>query len=124
MPLWYGNDARVKPQKGGLWSATVAPGLHREAVIDMFEPPRRLRLIYLSPPELPTFDGAVVDDFLLEADGSGTIVRQLCSGMPDLGDWTPYYTKVRVLAERSLTRLKVLCETRERTERLSGGAKS
>jgi len=122
MPLWVGSDARVRPFQGGHWSATIAPGLHREAVIDLFEPPRRLRLIYLSPPQLPVFDGAVVDDFLLEADGRGTIVRQLCSGMPDLGEWTPYYGKVRMLTERSLARLKVLCEMRERTAQLPSGA--
>lgn len=124
MPLWVGSDARIRPQKGGHWSATIAPGLQREAVIDLFEPPRRLRLIYLSPPHLPVFDGVVVDDFLLEADGSGTIVRLLCSGMPDLGEWTSYYSKVRMLSERSLARLKVLCEMRERTAQVPSGAAS
>jgi uncharacterized protein YndB with AHSA1/START domain len=114
LPLWIGSDARIRPSKGGHLSVTIAPGLFREAVIDLFEPPRRLRLIYLSPPHLPVFDGAVVDDILLEADGPGTIVRLLCSGMPDLGEWTVYYGKVRMLAERSLARLKVLCEMRER----------
>jgi uncharacterized protein YndB with AHSA1/START domain len=124
MPLWVGSDARIRPYKGGHWSATIAPGIHREAVIDLFEPPRRLRLIYLSPPQLPVFDGAVVDDVLLEADGAGTIVRLLCSGMPELGEWTTYYAKVRMLAERSLARLKVLCEMRERTAQVSGSAAS
>ena len=102
MPLWVGRDARIRPQKGGHWSATIAPGLFREAVIDLFEPPRRMRLIYLSPPQLPVFEGVVVDDILLEADGPGTIVRQLCSGMPDMPEWTLYYGKVRMLSERSL----------------------
>jgi uncharacterized protein YndB with AHSA1/START domain len=122
LPLWVGSDARIRPYKGGQWSATIAPGLHRDAVIDLFEPPRRLRLLYLSPPELPVFDGAVVDDVLLEGDGPGTIVRLLCSGMPDLPEWTAYYGKVRMLSERSLARLKVLCEMRERTAQVSGGA--
>jgi uncharacterized protein YndB with AHSA1/START domain len=124
LPLWLGADARIRPQKGGHWAVTMAPGLQREAVIDLFDPPRRLRLIYLSPPRLPVFDGAVVDDILLEADGSGTIVRLLCSGMPDLGEWTAYYTKVRALAERSIARLKVLCEMRERMAQVPGGASS
>ena len=124
LPLWIGADARIRPQKGGHWSATIAPGLAREAVIDLFEPPRRLRLIYLSPPQLPVFDGVVVDDYLLEADGAGTIVRLLCSGMPDLGEWTAYYSKVRMLAERSMARLKVLCEMRERSAKVPGGAVS
>jgi hypothetical protein len=103
---------------------TVAPGLHREAVIDLFEPPRRLRLIYLSPPELPVFEGVVVDDILLEADGAGTIVRLLCSGMPDMPEWTGYYSRVRMLAERSMARLKVLCEMRERAARVPSGTAS
>jgi uncharacterized protein YndB with AHSA1/START domain len=124
MPLWVGSDARIRPQQGGRWSATIAPGLYREAVIDLFEPPRRLRLIYLSPPQLPTFEGAVVDDILLEADGPGTIVRLLCSGMPDLAEWTMYYTKVRMVAGRSLARLKVLCEMRERATQVPSGASS
>ena len=121
MPLWVGGNASIKPQKGGHWSATIAPGLHREAVIDLFDAPRRLRLIYLSPPHLPVFDGVVVDDFLLEGDGGGTIVRLLCSGMPDLGEWTMYYSKVRTIAERSMARLKVLCEMRERTAQVPAG---
>jgi uncharacterized protein YndB with AHSA1/START domain len=121
MPLWVGTDARIRPQKGGHWSATIAPGLQREAVIDMFDPPRRLRLIYLPPPELPAFDGAVVDDFLLDTEEHDTIVRLLCSGVPDLPEWSPYYGRVRMLAERSLARLKVLCEQRERMAQASRG---
>jgi uncharacterized protein YndB with AHSA1/START domain len=113
-PLWLGKDARVRPQKGGAWSATIAPGLVREAIIDVFEPPRRLRLIYLTPPELPTFEGAVVDDVMLEETEGHTVVRLLCSGVPDFHEWTPHYMKVRTAAERALARLKVLVEQRER----------
>lgn len=122
LPLWIGTDARIRPQKGGHWSATVAPGMLREAMIDIFDPPRRLRLIYLAPPELPPFDGAVVEDLLLDAEGQGTILRLLCSGVPDQIEWTPYYGRVRMLAERALARLKVLCEQRERMAQVSRGA--
>jgi hypothetical protein len=83
-------------------------------VIDVFEPPRRLRLIYLSPPGLTPFDGAVVDDVLLDVEGPNTVVRLLCSGVPDFPDWAPHFAKVRVAQERMLGRLKVLCEQRER----------
>ena len=38
----------------------------REAHIDIFEVNRRLRLIYLNGPDMPTSDSAVVDDFLLD----------------------------------------------------------
>ena len=113
LPLWLGNDARVKPQAGGSWSATIAPGLQREATIDVFDPPRRLRLIYLPPPELPPFDGAVVDDLLLDAEDGHTIVRLLCSGVPDSAEWSAHFVKLRGAAERALARLKALAEQRE-----------
>lgn len=111
LPLWLGEDARVKPQPGGSWSATIGPGLTRHAMIDVFEPPRRLRLIYLPPEELSAFDGAVVDDILLEADGANsTIVRLLCSGVPDLPEWNTHYMRVRSASERALARLKNLVD--------------
>jgi uncharacterized protein YndB with AHSA1/START domain len=114
LPLWLGQDAKLRPQQGGSWSATVAPGLVREAMIDVFEPPRRLRLIYLLPAGLPEFEGAVVEDILLDGEGETTIVRLLCSGVPDMPNWNAHYAKTRTQAERALARLKVLVEQRER----------
>ena len=114
VPLWLGIDAKVTPRKGGRWEVTVAPGVTRDAMIDVFEPPRRLRLIYLPPADLPGFDGAVVDDILIDSAGEQTIVRLLCSGVPDLPEWTPLFTKVRATSERALSRLKVMVEQRER----------
>lgn len=122
VPLWLGADAKVTPRQGGGWAVTLAPGLERDAMIDVFEPPRRLRLIYLPPPQLPGFDGAVVDDFLLDGEGDGTILRQLCSGMPDLPEWTPVFSKVRALSERALSRLKMVVEQRERMATAGSGA--
>jgi hypothetical protein len=107
---WLGEDARLRPQRGGSWSATIAPGLTRHAMIDVFDPPRRLRLIYLPPDELAVFDGAVADDILLEADADHTIIRLLCSGIPDQPLWNGYYARVRQANERALARLKVLLE--------------
>ena len=110
VPLWLGLDAKVKPRTGGTWVATVAPGLLREAMIDVFEPPRRLRLIYLPPPDLSPAEGAVVDDFLLDSEGESTILRMLCSGVPEASDWTQLFTKVRATSERALSRLKLVVE--------------
>jgi uncharacterized protein YndB with AHSA1/START domain len=114
LPLWLGADAKIRPQQGGRWQATVAPGLEREATIDVFEPPRRLRLIYLPPPDLAGFDGAVVDDILLDGEGDNTVVRLLCSGVPEYTEWNPLFSKMRATAERAMARLKVLVEQRER----------
>lgn len=113
LPQWMGPEARIRPQKGGVWSAVLAPGLAREAMIDVFDPPRRLRLIYLPPPELPPFDGAVVDDLLLDAEDGHTILRLLCSGVPDSAEWTAHFVRLRGAAERALARLKLLAEQRE-----------
>jgi uncharacterized protein YndB with AHSA1/START domain len=113
-PLWLGTDARIRPQQGGSWSATVAPGLSREGMIDVFDPPRRLRLIYLPPAGLPQFDGAVAEDLLLDNEGDGTVVRLLCSGVPDSGEWTRHFLQIRAVTERMLARLKVLVEQHER----------
>ncbi|MDQ2641965.1 MAG: SRPBCC domain-containing protein [Pseudomonadota bacterium] len=109
---WLGEDARLRPQRGGSWSATIAPGITRHAMIDVFDPPRRLRLIYLPPDELSVFDGAVADDILLEGEEDRTIVRLLCSGVPDLPEWNGYYARVRQANERALSRLKALLEGR------------
>jgi uncharacterized protein YndB with AHSA1/START domain len=112
LPLWLGEDARMTPQSGGSWSGTLAPGLERHAMVDVFDPPRRLRLIYLPPEHLSAFDGAVADDILLEAeDAQRTIVRLLCSGMPDLPEWNMHYLKVRAGTERALSRLKSVVES-------------
>lgn len=119
LPLWAGMGAKVKPQKGGHWTIVPTPGLVREAMIDIFDPPRRLRLIYLTPPDLPVFDGAVVEDILMDTEGKDTVVRMLCSGVPDMPVWTPYFGKVRLHSERALARLKVLCEQRERMAQAS-----
>jgi uncharacterized protein YndB with AHSA1/START domain len=121
VPLWLGADAKVTARQGGSWSVTIAPGFERDAMIDVFEPPRRLRLIYLPPADLPGFDGAVVDDILLDGEGEGTIVRLLCSGVPDLPEWSPVFSKVRATSERALSRLKLVVEQRERMATAGSG---
>jgi uncharacterized protein YndB with AHSA1/START domain len=113
---WMSPDARIRPKSGGSFFAMPSPGLSRDALIDVFEPPRRLRLLYLPPPHLPGFDGAVADDYLLEGAGGGTIVRLLGSGLPDLQEWDPHFRQVRAASERALARMKVLVEQLERGE--------
>ncbi|MGC4027267.1 MAG: SRPBCC domain-containing protein [Steroidobacteraceae bacterium] len=105
---WMNPDARIKARVGGSFYGMPAPGLVRDALIDVFDAPRRLRLIYLPPADLEAFDGAVVDDYLLEESGAETIVRLLGSGIPDLREWDDYYRQVRNAQERSLARLTVL----------------
>jgi hypothetical protein len=107
---WLSPDACIVPKLGGRFFSMPVPGLERDALIDVFEPLRRLRLLYLPPLHLPRFDGAVADDVLLEGVGALTIVRWLGSGYPDLPEWDQYYRQLRIASERTLTRLKVLVE--------------
>jgi uncharacterized protein YndB with AHSA1/START domain len=116
---WLSPDARIAPRAGGSFFAMPAPGLARDAMIDVFDPPRRLRLLYLPPPDMPSFDGVISDDFLLDSAGAGTIVRVLGSGMPDLPEWDQHYRQVRAASERALTRLRVLVELLARKSRAS-----
>lgn len=107
---WMGGEACIRGTAGGHWCVTPLPGLVREALIDVFEPPRRLRLIYLPPASEAPFEGVMVDDFLLEEDGGRTILRLLGSGYPDVAAWDGYFRKVRASQERALARLKIVAE--------------
>ena len=85
----------------------------REAHIDIFEPNRRLRLIYFNSPDLPTSDSAVVDDFLLDVrKGEGTTsLRLLGSGVPEAPSWDHTYVRLRMGWERFMARIKVTLES-------------
>jgi uncharacterized protein YndB with AHSA1/START domain len=107
---WMGPGARIKAKLNGSYVVVPEPGFEREAHIDVFDPARRLRLIYQHPAGLPEYDGAIVDDFLLETQGNVTVVRLLGSGFPEGRGWDAYYLKLRTNWERGLARLKVLLE--------------
>jgi uncharacterized protein YndB with AHSA1/START domain len=117
---WLGVDVRIQPRKGGHISVTLAPGLTREATIDIFEPTRRMRLIYLPPPLLPAFDAAVVDDFLIGREEDSTVVRLLCSGVPTNEEWNAHFGQTRTAMERALVRLRVLVEQQGRMAAMDG----
>lgn len=107
---WYGSGADVRPRVGGSFDATLDPGIGRHATIDVFEPARRLRLVYHPPQGMPPLDSALVDDYLLEPNGAGTVVRLLGSGFPQEEVWDDYFLAVGIETERALLRLKVLLE--------------
>jgi hypothetical protein len=95
------------------------PGIEREAHIDVFRPPRRLRLIYMPLPGLPDDGTVVIEDFLLDRDpgaaraagvGAVTVLRLMGSGIPEHAAWQSTYVALRRGWERVLPRLKVLLE--------------
>jgi uncharacterized protein YndB with AHSA1/START domain len=114
---WYAPQARVDAREGGSFWMRVDADLTREAHIDIYQPPRRLRLIYMPLPGQPSEDTVIVDDFLLhseaataETGGTLTILRLLGSGIPEGKQWDPLYLKLRNGWERALLRLKASLE--------------
>ena len=127
---WCSPAADIKARPGGLFRASVDRVIELEAHIDVFEPGRRLRLIYLPTSELPPADSAIVDDFILDATHPPgparpmgqpqTIVRLLGSGIPSTPDWDAQYRRLRMGWQAAMTRLKVFVERQLTTESPTG----
>jgi uncharacterized protein YndB with AHSA1/START domain len=107
---WCAPGAQVRAKAGGLFRASVDRVTELDAHIDVFEPGRRLRLIYLPSPALPPAESAIVADFIMEGSPEGSIVRVLGSGVPDGAAWDLPYKRMRVGWERAMARLKVYVE--------------
>jgi hypothetical protein len=100
----------MQPRAGGLFRATMERIGELEAHIDVFEPPRRLRLIYLPTSSVPPTDSALVDDFILDPGKGVTVVRLLGSGVPSTKEWEQPFMRIKTNWERALPRLKVFVE--------------
>ena len=101
-------DIRAKPR--GMFRASVDRVIELEAYIDIYEPERRLRLIYLPSTQLPPTDSALVDDFILDPMAPETIVRLLGSGIPGTLEWDAQYKRLRTGWQAAMTRFKVFVE--------------
>src|ERR1700733_5614307 len=112
---WCAPAAAIKPRQGGLFRASVDRVSEFEAHIDVFEPPRRLRLMYLPSATLPPSTSVQVDDFIIEPAGRGTIVRLLGSGVPATTEWDTQYLRLRTSWQQALSRLKVFVEQQARS---------
>ncbi len=111
---WCAPDAQLRPRAGGLFRASVDRVTRMEAHIDVYEPNRRLRLIYLETEALPAAETAIVADFILEpatAPAAGSILRVLGSGIPEGSQWDTQYKRMKVGWAAALSRLKVYVET-------------
>jgi uncharacterized protein YndB with AHSA1/START domain len=109
---WCSPGAELQPRQGGLFRARVDRVTELEAHIDVFEPGRRLRLIYLPNPRLPPADSVITDDFMLDPVPAGTIVRLLGSGVPSTPEWDAQYWRLRTSWLQALNRLKIVLEAR------------
>jgi uncharacterized protein YndB with AHSA1/START domain len=108
--LWCSPEAEISARPGGLFRASVDRVTEFEAHIDVCEPQRRLKLIYLPTPGVPPADRAMSDGFILDAVAEGTIVRLLGSGFPASDAWETQFLRLRTGWSQALARLKVLVE--------------
>jgi len=115
LPRWCSPGAVIRPSQGGLFRASVDRVTEFEAHIDVFEPERRLRLLYLPASTLPPTDTVMVDDFILDRVPGGTIVRLLGSGVSAAPGWDTQYWRLRTSWQQAMTRLKVYVEKQART---------
>jgi uncharacterized protein YndB with AHSA1/START domain len=113
LKLWCSPDASIRAKTGGLFRASVDRVTQLEAHIDVCEPGRRLRLIYLPCDALPGED-PVTDDFILATGPRGTMVRLLGSGFTDSAGGEVQFRRMRMGWERALARLKVFVEQLEK----------
>ena len=107
---WCSPQAAIRARPGGLFRASVDRLTEFEAHIELFEPGRRLRLMYLPSPSAPAADTVMVDDFILEPVPGGTIVRLLGSGVPAAPEWDLQFARLRTGWQQALARLKVFVE--------------
>lgn len=112
---WCSPAADIRARAGGLFRACVDRVTEFEAHIDVFEPPRRLRLLYLPSAALPHAGTVMIDDFILDRVAGGTIVRLLGSGVPATAEWDTQYWRLRTSWQQALTRLKVCVEKQLKT---------
>ena len=107
---WCSPRAQIRPRVGGLFRACVDRVTEFEAQIELLDPLRRLRLMYLPSEAVPRADTVMVDDFTLDPVPGGTIVRLLGSGVPAAPEWDIQYWRLRTSWQQALARLKVYVE--------------
>lgn len=114
---WLATSATIEPRAGGLYRFDHAYVGLREAHIDLFEPPRRLRLIHFPQPGWPERGETVlVDDIIIVEQPGETMVRILGSGLPADAAWEPMFRRWRGSWAVGLANLKKLLENPLRLE--------
>lgn len=120
---WYAVEAQVDPRQGGRYCVKTKDGRVRDATIDVWDPPRRLRLIYNPESGMVARGGdggPVVEDLLIDAKPGRTVVRVFGSGVPATREWDAWYQKTRLAWAYWLHRLKGAVE--EPADRSAAGA--
>lgn len=118
---WFPFEARVEPGAGGsIWSSWR--GVYEgEAAIEVWEPERRLRLVYPSPPgaQAAPPPAPFACDYELEGKGGTTRLRLVHSGFSKDADWDAMFDGTRRGWNLELRGLKHYLEKHSGTPRES-----
>jgi uncharacterized protein YndB with AHSA1/START domain len=90
LKLWHADEAEIDPRQGGRYSYRSRLFGVRHAHIDVFDPERRLRLVYDPNPSWPPGNTVIVEDFLIDTRDTGagnSLLRLLGSGVPAVSEW-------------------------------------
>lgn len=119
---WLATTAAVDPRPGGSYRFEHVHSGRREAHIDIFEPPRRLRLIHFAQVDWPvSANVAPVDDVMIVPRDDFTVVRVMGSGVPRNAAWDPLLRRWRGSWAVGLVKLKKLLENS--SEAMSAGSR-
>ena len=96
LTAWCADQAEVDGRAGGHHTIRAPLLGQREAHIDVYEPNRRLRLILNPSPEWPAIDDEVIiEDFLIDSNGTETVLRLIGSGVPGGAEWEAPLRRMR-----------------------------
>jgi uncharacterized protein YndB with AHSA1/START domain len=108
---WYAADASVEPRHGGTFRVRLRDGRVREATVDVWEPEKRLRLIYFPEQSMTDLHGGpIIEDVMIDAKPGRTVVRVFGSGVPDEREWDAHYSRLRLGWAYALHNLKRVLE--------------
>ena len=106
--VWLGSAAAVQPQVGGNYDVVLSSVVPRQGHIDVFEPERRLRVIYLTPPSMAPEKGTIIDDYMLSEQPGGSLLTLMADGIPQSPAWDHYFLALRRQTAIAMSRLSVL----------------
>ena len=106
---WSGGDGQFSPYIGGAYDLSFKDGTRNQGRIDIFMPPRRMRLVEAPREgEEPLATGPMTIDFRLTEDDGKTDLTVIVAGIPATEEWEEDYNRSIILWREALAELKDL----------------
>ena len=106
---WIGGDGQFSPYIGGAYDLSFKDGTRNHGRIDIFMPPRRMRLVEAPREgEEPLSTGPMTVEFRLFEDDGKTELTVIVAGIPATEEWEEDYNRSIILWRDALAELKDL----------------